>query len=148
MPRPTASPRGIRVLAALSALACIALGLGLQLLDRSFAVDALGSVLYVVLIGLILVLIRPTARSLVIAAIAFAVAASVELLQLTGVPGAIVEVVPLARLVLGSAFDPLDLVAYAIGAAGVAALHQSITRRRRRPEAARDQLAEPRDPAR
>ena len=112
------------------------------MLDRSFAVDALGSVLYVVLIGLILILIRPTARSPVIAAIAFAIAASVESLQLTGIPDAIAQFVPLARLVFGSAFDPIDLVAYAIGAVVVAGLHRLLMRRRRGAEAATGRLAE------
>lgn len=104
------------MLSALGALACIALGLGLQLLDRSPLLDAIGSVLYVVLVGLLVLLVRPALPASVVAAVAFAIATAIELLQLTGIPDSIGTVVPLARLVFGSAFDPIDVVAYAGGA--------------------------------
>ena len=108
--------RRIRLLAVVAALLCLALGLGLQLLDRSSVIDLLGSVLYVMLVGLLVVLVRPSLPALVIAAIALGISTMVELLQLTPIPAVIVESFPPARLVLGSAFDPLDLVAYLAGA--------------------------------
>ena len=111
-----ASPRAVRVRAVIGAIACVALGLGLQLLDRSLVIDLVGSMLYVLLVGMLVLLIRPSLAAPAVAAIAFAVAALVELLQLTGIPAAIVDAVPLARLVFGSAFDPMDLVAYLVGA--------------------------------
>lgn len=46
----------------------------------------------------------------------------VECAQLTGIPAAVVSQVPLARLVLGTTFVPLDLLAYAVGAMGCAAV--------------------------
>lgn len=114
---PSLAPvRRIRLLAVVGVLACLALGLGLQLLDRSPVIDLLGSVLYVMLVGLVILLVRPSLPRLVIAAIALGIATVVELLQLTPVSAAVVEAVPSARLVLGSSFDPLDLVAYVAGA--------------------------------
>jgi hypothetical protein len=116
MPRLTAALRNVRVLGALAAVACIAAGLGMQLLDRSPLLDGIGSVLYVVLVGLVVLIIRPTLPAVTVALVAFAIATAIELFQLTGIPDSIGTVVPLARLVFGSAFDPIDLVAYAGGA--------------------------------
>ncbi len=47
---------------------------------------------------------------------------AVELAQLTGVPAAVGDAVPVARLVLGTTFVPADLLAYAVGALGCAAV--------------------------
>ncbi|WP_165314301.1 DUF2809 domain-containing protein [Agromyces protaetiae] len=106
----------MRLRAAACAVGCLVLGLALQVLDRSVAVDVAGSVLYVLLVGFIVVVAAPRPPPLAVAAIGFAVAALVELAQLTSIPAAIVDAVPVARLVFGSSFDPLDLVAYAAGA--------------------------------
>jgi hypothetical protein len=116
MARPTASLNRVRALGAVAAVVSLALGLGLQLLDRSPLIDVLGSVLYVVFFGLLLLIAWPALRTVVIAAVALAGATLFEVLQLTGIPDAIVDVLPPARLVFGSAFDPLDLVAYVGGA--------------------------------
>ncbi|MDQ0577597.1 DUF2809 domain-containing protein [Agromyces albus] len=104
------------MLGALAAVVCVALGLGLQLLGRSPLLDGIGSVLYVVLVGLLVLLVRPTLPALVVASAALAIATAIELFQLTGIPDAIGTVVPPARLVFGSAFDPFDLLAYVGGA--------------------------------
>jgi len=48
-----ASPRAVRVRTVIGAIVCVALGLGLQLLDRSLVIDLLGSVLYVLLVGML-----------------------------------------------------------------------------------------------
>lgn len=132
MPRLTVALRNVRVLSALAALACLALGLGLQLLDRSPLLDGIGSVLYVVLVGLLVLLVRPTLPAVAVALVALAIATAIELLQLTGIPDSIGTVVPLARLVFGSAFDPVDLVAYAGGAVLLFLLLRVIARSRRR----------------
>ncbi|MGW4929459.1 DUF2809 domain-containing protein [Agromyces sp. NPDC004153] len=122
MSRPTAtalavaSPRAVRVRALVGAVACLGLGIGLQLLDRSVAIDLLGSVLYVLLAGLLVLLVRPSLRAVPVAAIALAFATLVELLQLTAIHATVVEAVPMAGLVLGNAFDPMDLLAYLVGA--------------------------------
>lgn len=128
MTPPLAPLRRIRLLAIVGGLACLALGLGLQLLDRSGVIDLIGSVLYVVLVGLLVLLVRPPLPGVVIAAIALGFATVVELLQLTPIHAAVVGAVPPARLVLGSAFDPLDLVAYLVGALLLLPLLRVITR--------------------
>lgn len=137
MPRLTAPLRNVRVLGAVAAAACIAVGLGLQLLDRSPLLDGIGSVLYVMLVGLVVLLVRPTLPALVIAGVALGIATAIELLQLTGIPDSIGSVVPPARLVFGSAFDPIDLVAYAGGAVLLYVLLRAITRSSRRAPLAR-----------
>lgn len=128
MPAPTASLNRVRSLGAVTAVVSLALGLGLQLLDRSPPIDVLGSMLYVVFFGLLMLLVWPALRAPVIATVAFAVTTLLELLQLTGIPGAIVAVLPPARLVFGSAFDPVDLAAYAGGALLLAVLVHLIAR--------------------
>ncbi|KRC61935.1 hypothetical protein ASE14_14245 [Agromyces sp. Root81] len=116
-PPATTDSRGIRARTAVAAVVCLAIGVCLQLLERTLIVDLLGSVLYVGLIAFLLRSAWPRLGGARSSALAFAVAATVELLQLTGLPHRAVEVFPPARLVLGGSFDPIDLVAYAVGAA-------------------------------
>lgn len=116
MPAETTPARRIRIIGAIIAVACLVLGLASQLLAWSPAVDALASVLYVILVGSLVMLVAPRLPSLAVASIAFGFATAIELLQLTGVPQAIVAAIPAAHLVLGNAFDAFDIVAYAGGA--------------------------------
>ncbi|MFF2370674.1 DUF2809 domain-containing protein [Agromyces sp. NPDC058110] len=108
----------LRVRMMLTATAAVVLlaGLALQLLDRTIAVDLVGSALYACLVGLVVAIAWPRLPSWVLAAVAFDASAAIELLQLTGIPSRFVDAVPPLRLVFGSSFDPLDLVGYAIGA--------------------------------
>lgn len=108
--------RGIRVRSGLAAAAGLALGLGLQLLERTPVIDVLGSVVYIVFIACLLRAILPQLGAVVSAAGAFGFATAVELLQLTALPQLVVDTFPPSRLLLGSAFDPIDLFAYAGGA--------------------------------
>ena len=64
--------------------------------------------------------------------LALAIAVGVELLQLTPIPAAVVDAVPAARLLFGSAFDPWDLAAYLGGAVALFVLLRVITRARTR----------------
>lgn len=57
---------------------------------------------------------RETPRPLVVAGVALALCVFVELAQSTGLPAR----VPAARLLLGTAFAPADLLWYAVGALG------------------------------
>lgn len=134
MTPPLAPLRRIRLLGVAGVLACLALGLGLQLLDRSPVIDLLGSMLYVMLVGLLVLLVRPSLPGLVIAGIVLGIATVVELLQLTPVSAAVVVAFPPARLVLGSSFDPLDLVAYLAGALLLIPLLRVISRTATVPE--------------
>ena len=138
MPPVTAPARRIRLRALVAAAGCIALGLALQLLDRSPLVDVLGSMLYVVLFGLVILLAWPALAwpalpAVAVASVALAIAVGVELLQLTPIPAAVVDAVPAARLLFGSAFDPWDLAAYLGGAVALFVLLRVITRARTRP---------------
>jgi hypothetical protein len=137
MPPPTASLNHVRALGAVTAVVSLGLGLGLQLLDRSPLIDVLGSMLYVIFFGLLVLLVWPALRAVVIASVAFAVTTLLELLQLTGIPDVIVAVLPPARLVFGSAFDPLDLLAYVVGALLLALLVVVIRRSARTETVAR-----------
>ena len=114
---PTAGSQGVRVRSGLAAAVSLALGLGLQLLDRTPVIDVLGSVVYIVFIASALRAIRPALGAVACAATAFGFATLVELSQLTELPQRVVDAFPPSRLLLGSAFDPVDVFAYAGGAA-------------------------------
>lgn len=80
------------------------------------AADPVGDALYAAFVFTLLVVAAPRARSATLAAITFGICAAVELAQLTGVPAAIVDAVPVARYALGTTFVAVDLLAYAVGA--------------------------------
>ena len=84
--------------------------------------DKAGDLLYAALVALGVWFLVPSVRPWLLAVVAGGWCLAVELLQLTGLPDAAAEVTPLSRLVLGSGFDPLDLVAYAVGVGLVVAL--------------------------
>lgn len=84
--------------------------------------DKAGDLLYAALVALGVWFLVPWVRPWLLAAVAGGWCLAVELLQLTRLPDAAAEVTPLSRLVLGSGFDPLDLVAYAVGVALVVVL--------------------------
>ncbi len=79
--------------------------------------DPAGDAVYAAFVYALLVVVAPRARPSLVAAIAFAVCALVELAQLTGVPARVVDAVPVARYALGTTFAAVDLVAYAVGVA-------------------------------
>ncbi|WP_394553680.1 DUF2809 domain-containing protein [Agromyces sp. MMS24-JH15] len=127
--------RRARLVALAEAIGCLALGLVLQVLDRTPVIDVLGSILYAALVGCLALLVAPRLRPWAVAVIAFGVSATIELFQLTGLPAIVVAAVPPARLVLGSSFDAWDLVAYLGGATlawGLAAASQRGARARAR----------------
>jgi hypothetical protein len=118
----------MRLRCAVAAVVVLLAGLGLQLLDRSVAIDLAGSALYACLVGLLVAIAWPRLSTPLVAVIGFAVSAAVELLQLTGIPALVVSALPPLRLVFGSAFDPLDLVGYAVGAVLLFAVHAAARR--------------------
>ena len=77
--------------------------------------DALGGTAYTVLIALLIVTLRPATTPVVAGLGAFLVSCAIELLQLTSLPRTVVEQIPPARWVLGSTFNPVDLLWYAVG---------------------------------
>ena len=103
-----------RTLAAAIVLIMIS-GLIVHYLTVGFAADFVADALYAVVVFLVLSFVfahRPGWQPAV-GAIVFC--AGIEALQLTGLPAMLGEVLPPVRLVLGSTFSPLDLVAYVIG---------------------------------
>lgn len=104
----------------IAGLAVLALGLAITLID--LRIPRLGDALYAVLVYLVIAALWPRLHRPVVVLIAAAFCAGVELFQLTDIPAHIGQVVPLARFVLGTSFDPIDLVAYALGIALVAGI--------------------------
>ncbi|WP_158277196.1 DUF2809 domain-containing protein [Serinibacter arcticus] len=109
--------RRSRVGLALVGLVIVALGLVGRFALPGAAGDVAGGLLYAALVYVVVAMVVPRASGTRIALVALAVVLGVELLQLTGVPAAIGEAFPPARLVLGTTFVVSDLV---IGAVGVA----------------------------
>jgi Protein of unknown function (DUF2809) len=112
----TTSRTRTRTVAGIAATVLVAVGLVVSRTASPLA-DPAGDALYAAFIVALLVVMAPRARPWVVALVAFAVCAAVELAQLTGVPAAIVDAVPVARYALGTTFVAVDLLAYAVGAA-------------------------------
>jgi hypothetical protein len=109
-----------RSVTTIAGLAVLASGLAITLVD--LRVPRLGDALYAVLVYLVIAALWPRLRRSAVVVGAAAFCAGIELFQLTDIPAHIGQAVPLARFVLGTSFDPIDLVAYAIGIALVAGL--------------------------
>jgi hypothetical protein len=107
----------------------IAAGLLLHYLLRGDFGSFLADALYAVLIALLVMLLAPRTRPALVATIAFAVCALIEVAQLTGIPAALARAFPPSALAFGSGFAWGDLVAYAVGV--LAALVADILQRRR-----------------
>jgi hypothetical protein len=114
---------GLRARLSYLALALATLGLGLTVnrggaaLGRDpIARDVLGDALWAVMIVWWLGVLAPTLHLTVRAGLALAICAAVEVSQLLHAPAldAARRTLP-GRLMLGSGFDPRDLVAYAAG---------------------------------
>jgi hypothetical protein len=89
-----------------------------------------GDALYTVLVQTLVVAVAPRLKPATAAAIAVGVSWTVELLQLTGVPSELSARSVVARLVLGSTFNPPDLFWYAVGAAFGWLIHTAARSRR------------------
>lgn len=100
------------------------------LLSGAFA-NFLADALYAVMIYLLIAVIWPKAKHLLVAACALGFSAGVELFQLTPLPAQLSEAFPPARLVLGTTFSAIDLLAYAVGVVVVLAVDFVITERLR-----------------
>lgn len=105
-----------RLAAAGAALVTVGAGLGLRAVAAGNPAKYGGDALYTVLIFALIVLAVPRVTALRAAVGALAVSWAVEFLQLTGVPAELSRHSTIARLVLGSTFNPPDLFWYAVGA--------------------------------
>jgi len=114
-------------LAAASA-ATITLGLAVHFRGEGAAADPAADALYAVLIYLLVALLRPRTHSVIVAALALGFCVAIELFQLTGVPMALNEITPLARLVFGTTFVAADLLSYTAGVVVIASIDQAFRR--------------------
>ncbi|GAA1284578.1 hypothetical protein Psi02_33380 [Planotetraspora silvatica] len=106
---------------AVAAIVTIAAGLLIRaFLGGPFAKYA-GDALYTVLLYLLVLLVVPAARPSRVAAIAVAASWLIELSQLLDLPA-------LVRPILGSTFNPPDLLWYAVGAGAAWAVHAGLGR--------------------
>ncbi|QKJ19712.1 DUF2809 domain-containing protein [Microbacterium hominis] len=115
-PEPAGIPSAQRcIVAAILLGGCIATGLAVHtLLPDTAATDIAGDALYALAALALVAAIAPRLAPVLAGAIALAWCAGVELFQLTGIPLALGAVFPPAMLVLGTVFDPRDLLVYAV----------------------------------
>lgn len=92
--------------------------------------DVAGVLLYAGLVFVLRVLVAPRARSVVLGVATGVIGVGVELLQLTPIPSALAEAVPVARYVLGATFVASDLVAAMAGAVEAAFVDSAVRRHR------------------
>ncbi|MGO3885458.1 MAG: DUF2809 domain-containing protein, partial [Mycetocola sp.] len=124
-----------RVWLGLAVLLTIGAGLTAHRLGWGPAADAC----YTVMLYLLIALVWPRTRSLVVGAAAVALSTAVELFQLTPSPADLSSRFVLARLVLGTSFDAMDLLWYLLGGAVIATADGLIRRRRGAPSARADE---------
>ncbi|MCX5208006.1 DUF2809 domain-containing protein [Kitasatospora sp. NBC_00240] len=131
----------VRVRAGAGAAAVLTLvaGLGVRAVAAGEMAKYAGDALYTVLLCALVVLLAPRSRPRSAAAVALAVSWAVEFAQLTDVPAELSGRSTLARLVLGSTFNPPDLFWYLVGALFAWSVHAaalSLARGGRRPHGA------------
>jgi hypothetical protein len=117
-------------------LAAAALFIVVALVVRATAGGGLaqhcGTALYASVVWAGVLFLRPRLSPPTAGAIAIAFCWAVEVSQLTGIPAALSARSPLARLVLGAQFDPVDLAWYPVGVLPLVAVHRIVAIRARR----------------
>lgn len=104
-----------RVAAAVALVLTVAAGLFVSgVLPDTVATDVAGDALYVVVVWALVVVLAPRLPALAVAAIVLVWCVAVELFQLTGLPDAWGAAFTPIMLVLGTVFDPRDLLIYAV----------------------------------
>jgi hypothetical protein len=94
--------------------------------------DIAGDALYAAAVYAAVVLIAPELRRPVAAMIAAGWCLAVELFQLTGIPMQVNAAFPPAVLVLGTVFDPRDLIVYPLAVAAAWGVDSAISTARAR----------------
>ncbi|MFF8974294.1 DUF2809 domain-containing protein [Streptomyces sp. NPDC014995] len=122
----TADPVRTRLAAAGVAVVTVSAGLGLRAVAAGSVAKYGGDVLYTVLLLTLVVLVAPRVTPLTAAGTAVAVSWAVEFLQLSEVPAELSQRSVVARLVLGSTFNPPDLFWYAVGGAAGWLVHTAM----------------------
>ncbi|MFF2956273.1 DUF2809 domain-containing protein [Kitasatospora sp. NPDC057965] len=116
----------VRGAAVVAAGLTVAAGLGVRAVGGGDAAKYAGDALYTVLLYTLVLLPAPRLRPWPAAAWAAGLSWAVELFQLTGVPDDLARRSTLARLVLGSTFNPPDLLWYLAGAVLAALAHLGV----------------------
>ncbi|MFF3336272.1 DUF2809 domain-containing protein [Streptomyces sp. NPDC002888] len=119
----------IRLAAVGAAVVIVGLGLGLRGAAAGSVAKYGGDALYTLLLVALVVVVAPRVTPLTGAASALAASWAVEFLQLSDVPAELSRRSAVARLVLGSTFNPPDLFWYAVGAAVGWLVHAAVARR-------------------
>jgi hypothetical protein len=114
---PNPSLRRIRSAAVGIAAGVVVLGLAVHFTLSGPVADFVADALYAVLMYTVVIFVLPRIRPIMAAGIAYALCVVIELAQVTDGPAALAAAFPPARLILGTTFAPVDLVAYAVGAA-------------------------------
>lgn len=117
-----------RILAGAAAVVVLAAGLSVRAFAGGAFAKYAGVALYAALVYALVVVVAPGRRPVVVAALALGFCWAVELAQLTPWPAALSARSVVARLVLGSTFNPPDLMWYAVGVAAMLALHRAVRR--------------------
>ncbi|MBB5867988.1 hypothetical protein F4553_001367 [Allocatelliglobosispora scoriae] len=112
-----------RIRPAVAAVVVLLLGLAVRALTAGAFAKYAGVALYAALIYALVVCLAPRIRPLAAAPIALAICWLAEFAQLSPYPAELSARSTLARLVLGSTFNPPDLAWYAVGIITVAGLH-------------------------
>ncbi len=105
-----------RLVALAAALVTVAAGLAVRAASDGVPAKYAGDLLYTVLLYTLVIAAAPRTRPAWAAAVALGVSWLIEFAQLTGVPAELSARSSIARLVLGSTFNPPDLLWYAVGA--------------------------------
>ncbi|MGC4979369.1 DUF2809 domain-containing protein [Streptomyces sp. DT193] len=119
-------PARIRLAAAGAAVVTVGAGLGLRAVATGSLAKYGGDALYTVLLLALVVLVAPRVTPLTAARSALAVSWGVEFLQLSEMTAELSQRSPVARLVLGSTFNPPDLFWYAVGAGAGWLVHTAV----------------------
>lgn len=104
----------------------VAVGLGVRAVFEGSTAKYAGDLLYTLLVYALVMVVRPGTSPRWAAVFALAVSWLVEFAQLTGIPAALSAHSLVARLVLGTTFNPPDLVWYTAGALLGCAVHTAL----------------------
>lgn len=124
-----ADPVRTRLAAAGAAAVIVGVGLGLRAVAAGSVAKYGGDALYTALLLALVVVAAPRVTPLRAAASALTMSWVIEFFQVSGVPAELAQRSTVARLVLGSTFNPPDLFWYAVGAAAGWLIHATVTTR-------------------
>jgi hypothetical protein len=123
------STRAVRIAAVVTALAAVVVAFGIRalaggaMLSNGALQQNSGTALYACAVYAAVVFVAPGARPIAAGAGALLICWAVEFFQITGVPHELSRYTVIGRLVLGDAFDWLDVAWYPAGVVPLVLLH-------------------------